>query len=402
MSRLSISCLHRLAVIHTLVAFSAGANEKTCSSISQLAVEENSRLIGAVFDSVTSSGVLTCAKECLSRLACKSYNFHLDDGTCELNSEDVPSADGTVIVLAMERFVFSVSKRWPQEILGTCSDHNCSLNSRCVEVGSIASSCVGTYCSDLPAVEHATVTSPIRHLTPLNQSLQLKCIGGYMPCGNATCTADGTWTNMTCKRLSSCKDVLELNSNYSDGEYWLYPEPLNGDRVKVYCHDMKDTPREYITLITPYVMDAPKLQNVFCSGNDKIRYNSRLGKHVFSKFGLNIETMTVLKRDHNFYNKTGVDRARVGKVRDCYSENCGPIGRGVIDLRGTGLSVGTNVTWKKYAGWTPIVNRSFGGQLIEVRCGGNCGGCDVNGPLFLSLMESDTPAEDSATTPSCT
>ncbi|XP_067654399.1 uncharacterized protein [Haliotis asinina] len=400
MSRLCVSWPLIKAGIYILVSF-AGAVEKTCSPISQLDVVENIRLAGAVFDSVVSPGVVTCAKECLSRLACKSYNFHLDDGTCELSSESSPGANGTVDVLAMERFVFSLSQIWPQGILGACKDHNCPLNSRCIDVGKNASRCVVAYCSDPPAVEHATVVSPIGQVTPVNQSLQLKCIVGYVPCGNVKCKPDGTWTNMTCKRLSSCQDVLELNSNYSDGEYWLYPEPLKGGRVKVYCHGMENTPREYLTLSTPYLMDAPFIANYYCTGSDVTTDNGSLGKHVFSKFGLKMLTMAVSKGDRRFYNKTGGNIADVGHVRDCYSRDCGPVGRAVIDLRGTGLSVRDSVTWNNYAGWTPIVNRSFGGQLIVIRCGGYCGGCTVNGSLSLSLMESDAPAENSATIPTC-
>ncbi|XP_046552714.1 uncharacterized protein LOC124262273 [Haliotis rubra] len=396
MSRVSVSWLHRTVTgfIYTLVAF-AGAIEKTCSPLSQLAVVENARLTGAVFDTVATSGVVTCAKECLSRLACKSYNFHLDDGTCELNT------DGTAAVFGVERFVFSLSQIWPQGILGACKDHNCPLNTRCVEVGRNASKCVVTYCSDPPTVKNATSTSPISNVIPVDQSVQLECIVGYVPCGNVTCKPDGTWTNMTCKCLSSCQDVLDLNSNYADGEYWLYPQPLNGDRVKVYCHDMKNTPREYITLTTPYIMDAPFIRNLNCTGNDTSYDNNFLGKHVYSKFGLDIETMAIFKSDQTFYNKTGVMSAAVGSVRDCYSENCGPVGRAVIDLRGTGLSVSDSVTWKKITrGWAPIVNRSLGGQLIEIRCGGDCGACSV-GSLSLSLIKTDAPAENSATTPTC-
>lgn len=113
MPRLIVNWIPRTLFLYTIVDF-VGAIEKTCSPIIQLPVQENTRLTGAVIDIVISSGVVTCAKECLSRHACKSFNFHLDDGTCELNSEDIPSIDGAVSATEVKRFVFSVSQNWPQ------------------------------------------------------------------------------------------------------------------------------------------------------------------------------------------------------------------------------------------------------------------------------------------------
>ncbi|XP_046345123.2 uncharacterized protein LOC124125804 [Haliotis rufescens] len=401
MPRLIVNWIRRTLFLYTIVDF-VGAIEKTCSPIIQLPVQENSRLTGAVIDTVISSGVVTCAKECLSRHACKSYNFHLDDGTCELNSEDIASIDGAVSATGVKRFVFSVSQNWPQRILGACKDHNCPLNTRCVEVRSNTSLCVITYCTAPPAVKHATASSPVSQVTPVNQSLQLECTAGYVPCGNAvTCKPDGTWTVMTCKRLSNCGDVLQFSPTYTDGEYWLYPQPLNGERVKVYCHGMNNTPSEYISLTTPYFMDAPRISNFNCSGNDTPAEKDWLGHHIYSKFGLDVQTMEIRQSDDDFYSKEGNKSARVGEVRDCYSRNCGPVGRAVIDLRGTGFSLDTGVTWKMLGKWGPNVTRSSNGQLIEIRCGGYCGVCKVNGSLSLSFAESDAPAENSATVPTC-
>lgn len=54
--------------------------------------------------------------------------------------------------------------------------------------------------------------------------------------------------------------------------------------------------------------------------------------------------MEIRKSDDDFYSKQGNNNARVGVVRDCYSRNCGPVGRAVIDLRGAGFSVDTSVS----------------------------------------------------------
>ncbi|XP_046380186.2 uncharacterized protein LOC124151652 [Haliotis rufescens] len=392
------SRIHRIHLLCIYIAF-AGANEKTCSSLSRLPVTENSKLKGAVIESFTTTGLASCAKECLLRSMCRSYNFQLDDGTCELSSEDGPNTDGSISMVTVPRFVFSESKAWPQGILGGCKDHSCPNNTMCTETEEGGHECILAYCREPPTVENVAPLM-IRHFTPINQSL--KCNVGYVPCGNMTCNPDGTWTTMTCMPVSNCTEVQQLSSTYTDGEYWLYPRQLSGVRVKVYCHAMNSTPSEYISLPTPYFMDSPRIQNYHCNGESPSD-NYRLGYYVFSKFGLNIETMEIEKSDRVFYNMTGTLTVKVGEVRDCYTQpesSCSPKGRGVMDLRGTGLALNETVKWFHYR-QEPIVTRSSNDQLIEVRCGGWCGGCQISGPALLSVVDSDAPLETTAITPSC-
>ncbi|XP_067655680.1 A disintegrin and metalloproteinase with thrombospondin motifs 9-like [Haliotis asinina] len=391
-----INCrIHSMCLLFiTLV----GANEKTCSSMSHLPVTEGSRLKGAVIEKFTTPGIVSCAKECLLRSMCKSYNFQLDDRTCELSSED-ESAVGSSSLETAPGFVFSESEDWPQGILGVCKDHSCPNNSVCREADDGAVKCVLAYCRAPPTVEYLD-PSVIKQFTKINESL--KCQVGFVPCGNMTCKPDGTWTTMTCLPVSNCSDVRQISSSYTDGEYWLYPRQLDAVRVKVYCHAMNTTPSEYISLPTPYFMDAPSLQNYFCTG--EIPNNSAwLGYFIFSKFGLIIETMEVKPTDRVFYNKTTSLDALVGEVRDCYAlsdSSCGRRGRAVMDLRGTGLALNETVTWRQNGG-VPIVTRSSNNQVIEIRCGGWCGHCYTNGNARLTVFESDAPSEDSAVTPSC-
>ncbi|XP_046380188.2 uncharacterized protein LOC124151653 [Haliotis rufescens] len=391
--------ISRSFFVYSYVAF-VGANEKTCSSLGQLPVVENSRLKGAVIETIPTSGLASCAKECLLRSMCRSYNFQLDDGTCELSSEDGTTTDGSISMETVPRFVFSESKAWPQRIAGGCENHSCPNNTLCTETKDGGLACVLAYCRDPPTVEYAA-PSMVRHFTPINQSLTLNCKVGYVPCGNMTCNPDGTWTTMTCMPVSNCTEVRQLSSTYTDGEYWLYPRQLSGAPVKVYCHAMNSTPSEYISLPTPYFMDSPRVQNYHCNGETPSVKG--YGYFVFSKFGLNIENMEIEKEDRVFYNKTHLLNAKVGQVYDCYSPpgtTCGPAGRAVMDLRGTGLALNKTVTWSHY-GKEKHVTRSSNDQLIEVRCGGWCGGCDISGPALLSVVESDPPLENTAIIPSC-
>ncbi|XP_048241889.1 uncharacterized protein LOC125374688 [Haliotis rufescens] len=186
-----------------LLSVSAGAGEKTCSLKEKLPVSDGSRLVGAIFDTLLTTGVAMCAKECLGRTACRAYNFHLDDGICELSRASDESSDG-VSMKAEARYIFSKAQDWPKRILGTCENHNCSFNTRCVQKRD-GLECVTSYCLDPPTVEFATPVS-VGPLTPLAQSLPYECAVGYVPCGHVTCNADGTWSTMTCMRFPDSTD----------------------------------------------------------------------------------------------------------------------------------------------------------------------------------------------------
>ncbi|XP_067655956.1 uncharacterized protein [Haliotis asinina] len=401
MHRIGIDVILSTICQISILAFTA-STEKTCSSIGHLPVMTDSRVQGAVTETITTTGIISCAKECLSRHLCEFFNYNLDEGTCELS---VWEYYGPMSVTTEPRFVFSKAEDWPKNILGACQHHKCGVNSRCVETADNGWECVITYCADPPTVEYANdVDSSVKHVTLVNQTLTLDCLVGYVPCGNMTCNPDGTWTPMTCMPVASCSEVWKLSSTYTDGEYWLYPRQVHGSRVKVYCHAMNSTPSEYIYLRTPYFMDSPMVENEDCTGETPIlTSNSFLGYHVYSKFGLDIKTLTIKGTDRRFYNKTAGMDSNVGVVKDCYSiYDCGPRGQAVMDLRGTGLALDGSVTWMTTGeSQTPIVTWSSNNQVIDIRCGGRCGKCVPNGPLQLVLLESDAPPDNSAITPQC-
>ncbi|XP_046553730.1 uncharacterized protein LOC124263197 [Haliotis rubra] len=199
--------------------------------------------------------------------------------------------------------------------------------------------------------------------------------------------------------VSSCSEVRQLSSTYTDGEYWLYPRLLNGSRVKVYCHAMNSTPSEYISLSTPYVINETQVNN--CSWWHSTRFY--LGYYVLTKFGLDIENLSINKSDTTFFNKTdssGAISSVVGKVFGCshlVNSTCGSAGRAVLDLRGTGLNLrGIGLVLNNTA---KTLNYSFRdistatlsqyNQLVEFRCALYCGVCFVTVPMYLSVAETD-------------
>ena len=47
---------------------------------------------------------------------------------------------------------------------------------------------------------------------------------------------------------TSCADIIQMNSQAIDGDYWLYH---SDGPMHLYCHNMTGTPEDYITLRNP-------------------------------------------------------------------------------------------------------------------------------------------------------
>ena len=56
------------------------------------------------------------------------------------------------------------------------------------------------------------------------------------------------WNFAVAATPTSCADVVQINSEATDGVYWLYS--YDGC-VQLYCHNMTGTPKSYIILRDP-------------------------------------------------------------------------------------------------------------------------------------------------------
>ena len=74
--------------------------------------------------------------------------------------------------------------------------------------------------------------------------------------------------------------------NANDGDYWLYPPPFNGKKVKIYC-SMGTVPTEYVTLRAFNRGSIPKLKFETCEGLETTATDE--GSVVFGRVRVNIE-----------------------------------------------------------------------------------------------------------------
>lgn len=89
---------------------------KTCTDPSKFPfVQLNVTLPGFSYVSISTEGINICVVNCLKRKWCKSFNFNLRSGDCELNfaTSSLDSINATHLKPATG-IVFSDIKHWPQ------------------------------------------------------------------------------------------------------------------------------------------------------------------------------------------------------------------------------------------------------------------------------------------------
>ncbi|XP_067686029.1 A disintegrin and metalloproteinase with thrombospondin motifs 9-like [Haliotis asinina] len=340
----------RIVVVCITCVYPAHA-EKMCSIFDDLPqLRKNQRLPDKVVFSTMTDGVMSCARFCLGASLCGSFNFNMRTGVCELN--DVTLGTEVKEVIHAEHYVFSDVNSWPKRLAGVCVNHSCSESQYC---------------------------------QPNNDS------------------------DYSCKPLvaTSCSDVQQCQPESPDGEYWLNVGRHPFNQTRIYCHDMNtENPREYVTLIYENYGFYPGFRSPGC-GNEYPQAGTE-NRQWFQKIGFDVKHMTVAINDYTFSNWTN-KATPYGRAADCYTTHrgsvavCGTKGRFTIDLRGTGLAVVPEQTWRQH-GYLAIIesiSRSREGNVIELRCGGYCGGCDPLGSLALQVNSNENLPSISATAVTC-
>ncbi|XP_041376524.1 zona pellucida sperm-binding protein 3 receptor-like isoform X2 [Gigantopelta aegis] len=96
--------------------------------------------------------------------------------------------------------------------------------------------------------------------TVYGATLQYQCKSGFVAengITTVTCRLGASWTSIVCKLIRSCSEVKACNSQYGDGEYWIYPAPYGTTKAKIYCRNMNSGAIEYVTLNTVNVAYKP-------------------------------------------------------------------------------------------------------------------------------------------------
>ncbi|XP_041360983.1 uncharacterized protein LOC121377151 [Gigantopelta aegis] len=196
----------------------------------------------------------------------------------------------------------------------------------------------------------------------------------------------------TLLKPKTCSDVVAFKLGSTDGEYWLYPDGVRGQKVQIYCHNMASQPVEYVTLRNMNDGEYPNLENPDCAGEHRLSDTAEWGSSNFTKIRVKVATMEVVRDDYTFVNVSNTP-VPYGEAGDCYTAHieggvakCGVKGFFKMDLAGTGLIVDKSLNWSEVGDDAHFeVDRSVDGTVINLRCGGLCGRCVPNGQMFLQI-----------------
>ncbi|XP_046380082.1 A disintegrin and metalloproteinase with thrombospondin motifs 9-like [Haliotis rufescens] len=191
---------------------------------------------------------------------------------------------------------------------------------------------------------------------------------------------------------TTCFEIRKNNPTAQSGEYNILPlaPQFKGAPVKVYCL-MNDTHQlEYVTLPNRNIGNYPRRSNGNCGKEMPYLVNDRVGLDgvtVFHRIRVQPSTMTVVRTDTTFTSGNKTKPHKFGSAEDCNSPSgsCKRIGTFHIDTLGTGMKFSINITWtgQGYAGKVHSITWTQNGAVIDLVCGGFCGGCDPDGDMIL-------------------
>ncbi|XP_048251489.1 A disintegrin and metalloproteinase with thrombospondin motifs 9-like [Haliotis rufescens] len=190
----------------------------------------------------------------------------------------------------------------------------------------------------------------------------------------------------------TCFEIRKNNPEAQSGEYKIIPSAsqFEGVSVKVYCL-MNDTHQmEYVTLPNRNIGNYPKRSNNNCRNEQLYLLAAGVGKDgvtEYQKIRVKPSTMTVVRTDTTFTSGNKTKPHTFGTAKDCYSYSgsCKRIGTFHIDTLGTGMKFSTDLKWtgKGSVGKVYSITRTQNGAVIDLVCGGWCGGCDPDGDMIL-------------------
>jgi hypothetical protein len=179
----------------------------------------------------------------------------------------------------------------------------------------------------------------------------------------------------------SCAEIHTARPSAGDGDYLL---GTNSRLVPVYCHDMADTPREYVTLGS--VNYSQYTSGGASSGSNVIT--------TFAKVRIDPVTLTVDINDLTFATSIGQlmhDFVTVTAMPYAVAMSCDgtPSGVGRVDLTGTAFVLADTFTPGGYypQGSTTV---SADNRIADLISGGYCG-WTTPAPFIYNPMNPATP-----------
>lgn len=180
--------------------------------------------------------------------------------------------------------------------------------------------------------------------------------------------------------LYSCAEMAALPEPYGDGTYWLL---LQGQAVKLYCHDMAGAAREYLDLpqgnCSAYVSRRPGRPGLVQTCFEKLRIDPRSLRADVSDLRFAWTRLTGLLT-HDGMEVTAMPYAT---AMSCDGPGVAA-GQARLALEGTGFAVVDNFSARGYQA-RGQAQLDASGQNAALRGGGYCGWMapgDVYNPFF--------------------
>ncbi|XP_067615530.1 A disintegrin and metalloproteinase with thrombospondin motifs 1 isoform X3 [Eurosta solidaginis] len=184
----------------------------------------------------------------------------------------------------------------------------------------------------------------------------------------------------------SCDDLRRLHRYYQDREYTIY---VRSRPRKVYCHNMRSAPKEYISVnqLENYSIyyDYKTTDPDRCppeSRKREFRDNSTSsGRTHFRKIRISLPDLRIIENDFTFAESLGTPQL-YASAGDCYNRNmeC-PQGDFSINLENTGFRLRAGAQWDTFGNSVIMkVSKAFHTSTSNRRafCGGYCGRCQVS------------------------
>lgn len=185
----------------------------------------------------------------------------------------------------------------------------------------------------------------------------------------------------------SCAAIKAANPTAEDGDYTIYPAGNVAQPLPIYCHNLADTPLEYLSLPT-----SDETANYALTRADDSNYLGRDVLTIYHKIRLDPATLIVDLTDTTFATSTGsindgqITNTPYGTAAGCRGSLA--LGAANINLTGTPLTITPDQSFA-LQGDSPIgqpVDIQANGQIINLVGGGRCGYLAPDGDLQLVYL----------------
>ncbi|XP_061190113.1 lymphocyte antigen 75-like [Saccostrea echinata] len=198
-------------------------------TISYSKLQYGYRLDRRMIDSFTDYSILDCVEECLRRKRCKSISYYQGAHYCEINYESRNTS--SLMYVQDAGWIYSDIEDWDNELIGPCSNANCTENEKCDQLSFQEFKCILTDCG-VPTDKNVSFSMVDRwDGIGIYRGIHLKCAENYNQTGSQlfVCQSNGKWkSDLICEKVCP-QDWIEFEGHcYFKGEdvSWHYAKEV--------------------------------------------------------------------------------------------------------------------------------------------------------------------------------